>query len=169
MRISLAILLGIFTSSFLVGAETAKKAPTLQDLSFISGTWEGTLGGVIIEEHWSRPRGDSMMGMFRILSGGKTTLYEFLAIESTPEGIVLRFKHFTPGPGLVSREKQGEAVTLPLVSCAGRVATFSGSNEGKPLSLVFTRTEDDRLSVDLHKETDGVKNVTSFVYHRVAH
>jgi Domain of unknown function (DUF6265) len=37
------------------------KVSSLADLEFISGRWAGEMDGGITEEHWSSPRGDSMM------------------------------------------------------------------------------------------------------------
>lgn len=81
------LLIGLFIFVPFATAEDSTKKATLDDLSFLTGSWRGTIGGdVVIEEVWSAPRGGSMMGMFRIIAGDKTTLYEFLAIEDSAAG-----------------------------------------------------------------------------------
>lgn len=161
------LLIGLFIFVPFATAEDSTKKATLDDLSFLTGSWRGTIGGdVVIEEVWSAPRGGSMMGMFRIIAGDKTTLYEFLAIEDSAAGPVLRFKHFSPGDGLVSREEKHEAVTLALSSLVDGVATFEGANAGKKLALVFKKSTDG-LTVDLHREKGGKMVIDAFVYRRV--
>jgi hypothetical protein len=38
---------------------------TAGDLAWLAGQWLGKHGENIVEEHWSEPRGETMMGMFR--------------------------------------------------------------------------------------------------------
>ena len=48
-----------------VNVVKSPQSVTLQDLSFISGHSRGELDGGIADEEWSRPIGDTMMGMSR--------------------------------------------------------------------------------------------------------
>lgn len=72
---------------------------TIDQLGWIAGAWTGALGERTIEQHWSAPRGGSIVAMYRSIQGDRPTLYELLAIEQDGEGLVLRIKHFAPGPG----------------------------------------------------------------------
>jgi hypothetical protein len=40
----------------------------------------------VIDEHWSEPAGDNMIGMYRHIRNGKVETYEFLSIEIVAEG-----------------------------------------------------------------------------------
>ena len=75
----------IFVSSGWGGARQAK--PTLDSLAWIAGAWAGAAGGVEMEEHWTSPRGNSMIGMHRDVAKGRTVAFEFLRIEQQPAGI----------------------------------------------------------------------------------
>jgi hypothetical protein len=100
--IVLAVVLAAGTVRAQPPAPTADEAghaarATLADLQFIAGHGVGELDGGVIEEVWSAPRGDSMMGMFAFTKEGRARFYEFLLIERTASGPVLRLKHFNPG------------------------------------------------------------------------
>lgn len=41
------------------------------DLRFVCGAWRGTQGGTIFDEQWMEPEGNAIVGMARVVSGGK--------------------------------------------------------------------------------------------------
>jgi uncharacterized protein YfiM (DUF2279 family) len=53
---------------------------TLDELRFLSGNWSGRDAGNDVEEQWSDPANGTMMGMYREMSNGKTTFYEFFIL-----------------------------------------------------------------------------------------
>lgn len=77
-----------------VAPGNAAGAESLTQLAFLKGTWAGDMHGDPVEESWSGPGGDSIMGMFRWNSGGKTTMYELLSIKDEGGVAVLRLRHF---------------------------------------------------------------------------
>ena len=122
-------------------APTAVQAPaapafkaTVEQLAWVAGAWTGMLNDRIVEQHWSAPRGGSIIAMYRSIQGNKATLYELLAIEQEGEGVVLRIKHFAPGPGLVSREAKDESANNRLVSLEGKTAVFEGDRSPRTRS-----------------------------------
>jgi uncharacterized protein DUF6265 len=65
--------------------------PLVQDLAFMSGSWQRGVAGGIFDEEWSSPRADKMMGMFRYMENDKVTFHEFMVIEAGATG-----RHFDP-------------------------------------------------------------------------
>ena len=58
-------------------------------MAWFSGTWVGGEGGTHIEESWSEPHGNSMVGSFRMLKGGAPQFYELMSIEREGEPYLL--------------------------------------------------------------------------------
>ncbi len=84
----------------------AQNQGKLSDIAFIAGQWETTADGKVIEAFWTEPAGNNMVGVIRMNSEGKATLYEMFAIEMTEDGLEIRVKHFKPGLlGLEEKDK----------------------------------------------------------------
>jgi hypothetical protein len=136
-------------------AQAPAPAPSravLADLSWMAGRWIDDSGSNLSEEVWTAPEGDSMMGMWRYMSGGKTRIYELLTISLEPDGIVMRLRHFDPA--LVGREDKDKPVELPLVAWKPREAAFEGPAVGSPgmVRLTYRRPTDDTLATTLEKD-----------------
>jgi hypothetical protein len=56
-------------------------------LGWLEGRWEGESGGVSMEEHWTSARGGALLGLHRDVRGGRMVSFEFLRIETVPEGV----------------------------------------------------------------------------------
>ncbi|AMY08834.1 hypothetical protein LuPra_02040 [Luteitalea pratensis] len=148
-----------------IGTAPPAKA-TIQQVAFITGRWTGMLGDRHIEQHWMAPAGTSMVAAYRNLQGTKAMLYELLVIEEQEGGLVLRIKHFEPGPGLKSREPQGEAAEHRLVKVVGEVAVFESTGPNA-LRITFSKPSPDELSIVLDRMRDGQPVKTVFPYTRV--
>ncbi len=76
----------------------APPAEPLAQLAWLAGTWvsprdSGNRG----EETWSRPAGDSILGMFRLQTPtGETRFVELQTITAEGRELVLRIRHFSP-------------------------------------------------------------------------
>jgi hypothetical protein len=153
------------------GQAPAAAAPPLKasvdQLGWVAGAWTGTLGERTIEQHWSAPRAGSIVAMYRSIQGNRATLYELLAIEQEGEGVVLRIKHFAPGPGLVSREAKDESADSRLVSLDGRKAVFEGGDAANPVRITFTSPDPSTLNIVTERRRDGKPASTEFKYTRI--
>ena len=126
----------------------------------MAGHWIGGDPGDLSEEVWSAPEGDSMMGMWRFVTKGRTQIYEILTVTKEGENVVLRIRHFNPK--LVAREEKDRAVELPLVSKSANEAVFEGPeyNVKGNVRLTYRRPTPDTLTGVLEKE--GKQQVFSF-------
>lgn len=52
------------------------------DLAWMAGSWHGDVWGGHMEEHWTAPSGSTLVGMNRVVTDGKTTHREYLAIDT---------------------------------------------------------------------------------------
>ena len=130
----------------------APSRAVLADLSWMAGRWIDDSGGNLSEEIWSAPSGDSMMGMWRYVSGGQARIFELLTISVESAGIVLRLRHFDPD--LVAREDKGTPVELALVGWTPGEAAFEGKAVGAPglVRLTYRQPSEDTLVSTLEKE-----------------
>jgi hypothetical protein len=151
------------------GVQPPAPAPAkaaVDDLAWIAGAWGGTLNGRTIEQHWMRPAGGSMVGMYRSIRDGRATLYEILAIEARDGEVFLRIKHFAPGAGLVSREEKDQSVDYALVKAESRTAVFEGTGAA-PARVTFHGPSPEALTITVEGERDGKRSATEFKYRRL--
>ena len=168
-----ALLLGY--AAVPLAAQTAPAPPatpikaTVEQLAWVTGAWTATLGDRTVEQHWMAPVGHTIVAMFRSIRNDQAQLYELLAIEQEGDGVVLRIKHFAPGPGLVGREGKDESVNHVLVSVDGRSAVFQGTGADNPPRVSFTSPDPQTLTIVVTRLRDGAPASTDFQYKRLAH
>jgi hypothetical protein len=118
----------------------------------MAGDWELHDGTSCVEEYWTLPSSDKLIGMSRTIDQGKTRSFEFMRIESRADGIYyvaqpggrppVDFRLSTePGPELVFLNP-GHADHLKRViyrrdGDAGMAARIEGENSGKPFEVDF--------------------------------
>lgn len=132
-------------------AEQGEAPIVLADVAWIAGHWEDRSGGDLSEEVWTAPEGDSMLGMWRLVLGGKARVLELLTLASTEEGVVLRLRHFDPA--LVAREEKAQAVVLKAVRRVPGGVLFEGPSVGAEgqVRLTYRKAGEDGLAVTLEK------------------
>lgn len=123
----------------------------LADLAFLSGRWVGVEEEPFSEESWGTPAGDSMVGTWRLVSDGRTRIFELLTLVEDDERVTLRLRHFDREG--VAREEKGAPVVLPLVAKGRGLAVFEGKEKGSLLRLTYSR-EGSSLTVALEKGTE---------------
>lgn len=148
-----------FAAPALAQPALAPKA-TMADVAFIAGHWKGDMGGMVSEEVWTAPSGDNMVGMWRLVGGGKVKLFEFLNIVEEGDGPTFRLRHFDRA-GLGWEEKD-KPVVLKVVSFGPRAATFEGRNSENTgtVRLAYRRTADDAMTVMLEKTGSAPQDFT---------
>lgn len=127
--------------------------PRLADVAWIAGHWVGETGGDRSEEVWSAPAGDSMMGMWRWVSGGKAKVFELITLVEDASGVTYRLRHFYPDG--VAWEDKDRPLTLPLVRRTDDEAVFEGTTPEGLLRLTYRKRGPDGLAVTLDKGKGG--------------
>jgi hypothetical protein len=136
MRLVLALLL----------VSPVVQAAGLEALAWLAGRWIGDENGAISEETWTPPSGDSMIGMWRLVSKGNARLFEFCAMTARGTEIALTLRHFKPdGTGV------RDPLTLKLMKSALQEAAFEGTENGAPVRLTYKRDDRDGLTITLEK------------------
>lgn len=105
----------------------------LADFAFMAGCWEGTFqaerGSGIIEEHYTSPSENLMLGTTRYLLEGRTVMFEFAKLEAADGGIVL-----TPYP-----RGQPSEHGFKLTQVAEGDATFEAPEHDFPKRIRYRR------------------------------
>ena len=112
---------------------------TIQDIAWLAGRWTGDGLGGSTEETWSAPAGGAMMGMFRLVKGGRVVFYEFLTLVEQEGSLILKLKHFNPD--LTGWEEKTGSVTFRLLEITPAEVRFDG--------LTFRRRGPDSVEIFL--------------------
>ena len=118
---------------------------TLSDVSWISGYWKGEALGGIIEEIWSDPYGNSMMGSFKLVSEGKVSFYELCTISEENNTLILRIKHFSSD--LKGWEEKDDSEEFKLVKLDKNKAYFN--------NLTFELVDENNLDIYVIFKEEG--------------
>jgi len=108
------------------------------------------------------PEGDAIVGVARVVSGGKTRTTEIGVMEERAEGIVLLLRNF--GKGQVAREERDAPLHFVLRNLAGRPAEFLARKSGPP--AVHGPAPGGPLTLTLIKVVDGKEVRMPFEYRR---
>lgn len=108
------------------------------DLGRLAGTWVGSVeAGELSEETWTTPASGSMLGMWRLISGGRPRVIELLAVTEEDGRPVLRLRHFDGT--LTAWEEKDAAYVLPLVRSGLAEAAFEGPGSKGLLRITYRR------------------------------
>jgi hypothetical protein len=125
----------------------------IKDLAFMAGKWVTSSAWGDMEENWSEPVGNSMMCAYRCMKDGKVIFYEFIVIEQTDSGPVMKLRHFSPGN--IGWEEKDKPYEYPLMFLEPDRARFERPD--KKTALTFHRTAKDKLLVVLERQEESGK------------
>ncbi|QNL20504.1 hypothetical protein HZR84_00575 [Hyphobacterium sp. CCMP332] len=115
----------------------------IEQMKWLCGHWIGAIGKSDIEEIWADPKGNQMMGMYR-MSNEEIDLYEFMTISEIDGSLSLKIKHFDRN--LIGREEKTEYKEFKLVGIEENSAYFDA----------FTiEVNNDTLSIHLILDMEG--------------
>jgi len=153
--------LALTSALYLLTAATASAAKpdapvSLDGLSWLSGAWVQYDGRQRIEETWSAPANDMLIGMSRTLRDGKTSAFEFLRIVARDDGVFY-----------VAQPQGRPPVEFRLQSLEGKQAVFVNPGNADHLQrIVYRRNADGSLAARV-EGADGDKSFAQdYLYHR---
>ncbi len=167
MRTKLGVGIALLIVSVWAGALPADEGDAgggVAALSWMAGAWRTAGESSFLEEHWSNPCGDSMMGMFRVVQGGKMQMVEMIVIEQTGDGVVMALKHF--GPGLMDLDK-GKVFSFRLIQSGPNEAVFEHRDVEFPgRRRIIYRRDGNSLIARLEDDRPG-KETTDIAMSRI--
>jgi hypothetical protein len=141
------------------GPKEGMKRPSalVYDLRWIAGHWKGSGLGGRSEEIWTKPAGNSMQGMYRLMRGETVVFYELMAIVQQDTSVTLLIKHFEPD--LTGWEERNEVERFPLIKLTKEAAYFEG--------ITFWRMGKKHMRIFLAmRQTGGEYKEAVFMYKR---
>ena len=113
---------------------SASQQPSLQPVAFVSGCWRGAIPNGYMEEYYSTPTSNLIVGVTRYVRDGRTVDFEFSRIEASDSGIVLM-----PQP-------RGRAPTSFRLSASdSSSATWENPTHDFPQRILYRREGRDSL------------------------
>ena len=101
-----------------------RPAATLDDVSWLVGSWTGEAFGGTFEEVWNPPSLGSMIGFFKFMGDEAVGFYEILLLVEEEGSLSLKVKHFNPD--FTAWEEKEDYVDFRFVSADDDVIHFSG-------------------------------------------
>jgi hypothetical protein len=143
----------VTTQSTIACAQATQTAPApspqpavrsqLSDLGFMAGCWRGlTRSGTTIEEFYTTPSSNLIVGTTRYVRDGRTVDFEFTRIDQTDSGAVI-----TPHP------KGVRSVSFAPKTVERNRAVWENPTHDFPQRILYTRAADDTLVARIEGRT----------------
>jgi hypothetical protein len=113
-------------------------------VAWMAGSWQGSEGGVEMEEVWLAPKGGAMLGVHRDVKQERMVSFEFLRIESDKEGLVY----------LASPRGQ-PATPFRLLQITKTKVVFSNPTHDFPQRILYWLADDGRLHAKIEGSQGG--------------
>jgi uncharacterized protein DUF6265 len=135
---------------------TVVMALSLADIGWLAGDWEMSAGTRCVEEHWTTPSSNLLVGMSRTVEGGRTTSFEFVRIEARADGIYY-----------VAQPSGRPPVDFKLTSDVASELVFVNPGHADHLKrIVYRRQADGGLTARIEGEDAGRPFAVDYPYRR---
>lgn len=129
----------ILTLLLLAGFAAPAAAQDFGKFGFMAGCWQGQTGkDELVEENWTPPAENLMLGVARTLTRKQATSWEFTAIERTDSGTIF-----------ISMVKGQPPDTFRLKVLAAEVASFERGGSEFPGVIMYRLTSDKTIIIRL--------------------
>ena len=129
-------------------------AVTLRDIAWLAGDWQIASATQCVEEVWTAPSSNVLIGMSRTIAAGRTTSFEFMRIEARADGI-----YYVAQPG------GKPPVDFKLASDSAAELVFVNPGHADHLKrLIYRREADGRLTARIEGENGGKAFAEDYPY-----
>ncbi len=129
---------------------------SLEDVSWLVGSWSGDAFGNTFEEVWNPPSAGSMVGMWKLIEEDQVVFYELMLLVEEEGSLSLKVKHFNDD--LTAWENKEDYVRFRLVKIGDDAVHFSG--------LSFHRINEDEIHAFIALHHEGEVREEKLVYRR---
>lgn len=140
-----------FTTSLLLASGWCAAQPpaSVEQLSWMTGTWQAALGPNTLEESWGAPAGGSLAAMVRMY-GETTSMFEVFTIEEKDGTLTMTVQQWDSG----FEPRQPEAQQLVLSEIGNQQVKFEAVTEGPIPAIGWSRSGDSLFLEGLGRRTE---------------
>jgi hypothetical protein len=138
-----ALVVGLFHA--VAPARSAGPPAKIDQLAWLTGSYEGPSGTGVLEENWIEATNGSIAALVRMRSGATTSFLELIVIEEEEGSLVLRLQQWNPG--FVPRTEKPS--TMDLVSIAESKVTFKAREEGGIQVLSYSKPAPEQFVISI--------------------
>lgn len=142
--------LSLLLTLMLAGAVSGDEpVPAIDDLAWLTGCWASDGAEPGNGEQWMAPAGGSMLGMARVVRGGRMVAYEFTRIVTTDDGLVF-----------IASPSGQETAEFALKRLDDKTVTFENPEHDFPQRIIYRMVDSDHLQGRIEGVTsDGEAHV----------
>ncbi len=133
-----------------------RPAASLEDVSWLVGSWSGEAFGSNFEEVWNPASAGSMVGMWKLLKDDQVVFYELMLLVEEEGSLSIKVKHFSED--FTAWEDKEEFVQFRLVKITADEIHFAG--------ISFYRINDDEIHAYIVMKHDGEVREEKMTYIR---
>lgn len=132
----------------------------LGSLAWLEGCWHGTVAQYEINEHWLPFRGGLMLGAGHTLLQGKTSDYQYLRLETRPDGVYYV---------AITSDRKETPFRLTAAASEGKdtIFTFTNPVDAFPQRIVYRRGTDGWLYANVEGKVNGEEKKVIYPMRRV--
>jgi len=125
------------------GKNESPRVTSINQLDWLTGSWEGPLGESVLEESWLPPRANTISAVVRLTKGSVTEFVELIKIEKIDQSFELRLNLFDASLKPRSEKPQ----VLKLSKIGDKSVTFNGVTEGSHRKLSYELVGNDKFAI----------------------
>ena len=127
------------------GTTFAGPPATVEDLSWMTGTWATAFGpDNTLEENWIKPKDGAIASMVRMSGNGSTSMYEVIIIEEKEGSLEMSIQQW--GPNFEPRSDQAQK--MELTEIGENKVKFTAITEGMFQYLEYARPTETTFTID---------------------
>ena len=113
------------------------KSLTIKSLSWLTGSWEGPIGGNLLEETWLPPRAGTIVALVRSSNESGTNFVEIIIIKEINGALELQLQLFDDSLKPINKNPH----SFELTKIENNYISFKGVSAGSHKTLSYQRPE----------------------------
>ena len=113
------------------------KPLTIESLSWLTGSWEGPIGGDLLEETWLPPRAGTIVALVRSSNESGTNFVEIIVIKEVNGTFELQLQLFDDSLKPINKKPH----SFELTKIENNYISFKGVSAGAHKTLSYQRPE----------------------------